>query len=106
MSIDYDARFGIGFEIIGFPEDVGLDAYEYMESILEDTKYNFITFGDSYQDEHYYVVHLTESIPNWNDSEEKFLVFRKKLIELHDFLIDHGFKIKENSFLAGGLCVW
>jgi hypothetical protein len=105
MSIDYDANFGIGFEIISFPEDVGLDAYEYMESILEDTKYNFITFGDSYQDEHYYAVCLT-TIPKWNASEEEFLTFRKELIELYDFLINHGFKIKENSFLAGGLRVW
>jgi len=103
MGADYDAEYGIGYEVLTFPEtwkgEEDYEIYEFLNSILKDTKYSYIQWGDegySGDPDTYAVVFMEEPSPADLSHE---------LIELQKFLNKQGVEYKKDSYCVGGLMV-
>ena len=88
MGVDFNANFGIGYEIVCFPEswngDENYDEWGFLDGILSDTKYSYIHWGDEgYSgDPDTYAIVFRDHIESWD------LV--KELDALGDFLRENN----------------
>ncbi len=108
MGVDYDAEFGIGFEILAFPETLDEDLDDAKETMLDETlhgnPYSYMQWGDGcYGGTDHYAVTLNK-LPEYV-SAEGFGQLQIDLVNLHDFLLAKGFKISD-KWLCGGLSIW
>ena len=106
MGVDYDANFGIGFEI-EIPDygDEFSDYDEWFNHLLKETTYSYIEWGNAYDGEYYYAVVVDkESIPHYSARESNFIKFGDELKKLHQFLLDAKIKIIEEQvgWVVGG----
>ena len=109
MGVDHDASFGIGYEIIGFPDvdqhdeeddDVEFDPCEFLDEILKGSPYSYAEWGDgSYSgDENTFAVVLDKIDPSGNNT--------LALTELRIFCCNKGLKIDDSTYLVGGVHTW
>ena len=100
MGVDYDANFGLGYEIM-FPESWNgkedYDEWEFLDFLLKDVPYSYIWWGDQCYtgDPNTYAIVLDET-PNRVELSDK-------LWELEKFLKEKGIDYDSSTYLVGGL---
>ena len=98
MGVDYDANFGLGFEIM-FPDIDDLDECDWINELVKGTPYTYIYWGDEgYSgDPDTYAIVLSGDVPRHEISE--------KLRLLEVFLKNKGVEYDGSRYLVGGISV-
>lgn len=108
MGVDYEANFGIGFEV-DVDENNPPDLEEYDDSLYEfmigglsgDFEDVFITYyGDTYSGERYYCITINKPL---KEIAEKYDYYES---ELRKFVQQNHLKTTSEFGLVGGLLIW
>ena len=104
MGVDYDASFGLGYEVKGYPEaldeleDFSLE--EHLDDLItNDCGFKYIHWGNEYSGNGEGFAVVLDKLPELDDLEEA-------LASLRVFMISHGLEYDEEKYLVGGAHIW
>lgn len=101
MGVDYEACFGIGYQIAekDFEDDDDMDMHEYLDSIVVDGFVFFHTGNDLFGDGTEWYVVIEDPLQDGLDLTDK----KEALTE---FLVKNDIQVIGEFGLYGGLLVW
>lgn len=104
MGVDYDASFGIGYEVKGYPEELDeeddFSLEEHLEELITtDCGYKCIHWGNEFSGNGEGFAIVLDKLPELDDLEEE-------LAHLRCFFASRGLEYDESTYLVGGAHVW
>lgn len=104
MGVEYDASFGLGYEVLGYPESLdkidGFCLEEHLDDLIsDDCGYKVLHWGNEYTGNGEGFAIALKDLPELDDLEES-------LAHLRAFMISHGLEYSETKYLVGGAHIW
>ena len=100
MGVDYDANFGLGYEVrlpYSWNGDEDYEVEDFLDELLKDTPFDFTHWGDEgYSGDPYTYAIVLSEVPNRSELADK-------LWELEKFLTVNNVEYNDSTYLVGGL---